>query len=388
MRWNWQQPDWPRFRWNRAVLRKAEDVFLVGGGLAEGATRHLAAAERERLTVEAICAEAVATSEIEGEILDRVSVKSSLRREFGLKADGGRARLAERGIAAMMGDLVRSFAAPLTHEMLHRWHRSLLASRAEMEDLGRYRTGDSPMQVVSGPVHSLRVHFEAPPASGLAEQMERLVRWFNRTAPDGDAPLPAVTRAGVAHLYFESVHPFEDGNGRIGRAISEKALAQALGRPTLVALAATILRRRKAYYRALEAATRSNEITAWLRWFAGTAIEAQRRSRASVEFLIDKTRLLDRLRGQLNARQEKALLRVLREGPDGFAGGLSTGNYVTITKVSSATARRDLAGLVSKGALTRTGKRRYTRYHLAIPTRTVRPVVVSASGDVKSVVPA
>lgn len=388
MRWNWQQPDWPRFRWNRAVLRKAEDVFLVGGGLAEGATRHLAAAERERLTVEAICAEAVATSEIEGEILDRASVKSSLRRELGLKADGGRARLAERGVAAMMGDLVRSFAAPLTHEMLHRWHRSLLASRAEMEDLGRYRTGDSPMQVVSGPVHSLRVHFEAPPASGLAEQMERLVRWFNRTAPDGDAPLPAVTRAGVAHLYFESVHPFEDGNGRIGRAISEKALAQALGRPTLVALAATILRRRKAYYRALEAATRSNEITAWLRWFAGTAIEAQRRSRASVEFLIDKTRLLDRLRGQLNARQEKALLRVLREGPDGFAGGLSTGNYVTITKVSSATARRDLAGLVSKGALTRTGKRRYTRYHLAIPTRTVRPVVVSASGDVESVEPA
>ena len=184
-----------------------------------------------------------------------------------------------------------------------------------MEDLGRYRTGDAPMQVVSGPVHSLRVHFEAPPASGLDEQMERFVRWFNRTAPDGDAPLPAVTRAGAAHLYFESVHPYEDGNGRIGRAISEKALAQALGRPTLVALAATILLRRKAYYRALEAATRSNEITAWLRWFAGTAIEAQRRSRASVEFLIDKTRLLDRLRGQLNARQEKALLRVLREGP-------------------------------------------------------------------------
>lgn len=388
MRWNWQQPDWPRFRWNSAVLRKAEDVFLVGGGLAEGATRHLAAAERERLTVEAICAEAVATSEIEGEILDRASVQSSLRREFGVKADGGRARLAERGIAAMMGDLVRSFAAPLSHEMLHRWHRALLAGRAEMEDLGRYRTGDAPMQVVSGPVHSLRVHFEAPPASGLDEQMERFVRWFNRTAPDGDAPLPAVTRAGVAHLYFESVHPYEDGNGRIGRAICEKALAQALGRPTLVALAATILLRRKAYYRALEAATRSNEITAWLRWFAGTAIEAQRRSRASVEFLIDKTRLLDRLRGQLNARQEKALLRVLREGPDGFAGGLSTGNYVTITKVSSATARRDLAGLVSKGALTRTGKRRYTRYHLAIPTRTVQPVVVRASGDVKSVEPA
>ena len=139
--------------------------------------------------------------------------------------------------------------------------------------------------------------------------MKRFVKWFNRTAPTGGEPLPALTRAGIAHLYFESIHPFEDGNGRIGRAISEKALAQSLGHPTLTALAATILVRRKGYYAALEAANKKNEITPWLAWFAGIAIEAQQRTEARVEFLLDKTRLLDRLRGKINERQEKALLR-------------------------------------------------------------------------------
>lgn len=194
--------------------------------------------------------------------------------------------------------------------------------------------------------------------------------------------MPALTRAGIAHLYFVSIHPFEDGNGRIGRAIAEKALAQSLGQPTLTALAATILARRKAYYDALEAANRNNEITAWLAWFAGTAIEAQRRTIAQVEFLIDKTRLLDQLRGQLNERQERALPRMMREGPEGFKGGLSAGNYVTITGASPATATRDLMDMVAKGTLIRLGERRHARYHLAIQLRPVRPVLLDEHGGI------
>jgi Fic family protein len=139
--------------------------------------------------------------------------------------------------------------------------------------------------------------------------------------------------------------------------------------------------RRKAYCAALEAANNSNELTAWLSWFAGIAIEAQRWTTAHVEFLLEKTRLLDRLRGQLNPRQEKALLRVLREGPDGFKGGLSAGNYATITGASPATTTRDLADLVEKCALLREGERRHARYHLAIPIRKVSPVVVDAQGN-------
>ena len=357
-------------------------MFLLGSGVSDGAMKHLAARAKKQFVVDVISSEALTTSEIEGEILDRASVRSSLSVELGLAVSQNRAGPSERGVAAMMGDLLRSFASPLSHNTLQQWHRELLVGRLAGSELGCYRSDEAAMHVVSGPVNRRRVHFEAPPASRLEREMEQFVRWFNRTAPDGVSALPAITRAGVSHIYFESIHPFTDGNGRIGRAIAEKAMAQCLGRPTLVALAATILRRRKAYYGALENANKGNEITAWLRWFAGIAIEAQQRTTAHVEFLIEKTKLLDRLNGQLNTRQEKALLRVLREGPDGFRGGLSAGNYMTITDATPSTARRDLAGLVSKGALTRTGLRRYTRYHPTISTGPVLPVTVDPEGNI------
>ncbi len=154
-----------------------------------------------------------------------------------------------------------------------------------------------------------------------------------------------------------------------------------MGHPTLTSLATTILIRRKSYYQALEDATKDNEITNWLSWFAGIALEAQARTEARVEFLIDTAKLLDRLRGQLNTRQEKALLRILREGPDGFKGGLSAGNYAAITGASPATTTRDLANLVMQNALVRTGERRHARYAVAIPLRPVLPVTLNENGD-------
>lgn len=383
MMWNWQRPHWPNFFWNSARLRKAEEHFLVGTGVFAGMVKHLALTDQEQLIVEAISAEAVTTSEIEGEILDRASVQSSIRKQLGLKTDNRKVKPAEQGIAAMMVDLYRSFAEPLSDEMLFAWHRMLVKGRGDLKDIGRYRTGEEAMQVVSGALHATKVHFEAPPSSKVPKEMARFVKWFNRTAPDGAKPLPTLTRAGIAHLYFDSIHPFEDGNGRIGRAISEKALAQCLGQPTLTALAATLLIRQRAYYEALKTASKDNEVTPWLAWFAGIAIEAQRRTEARVEFLIDKTRLLDRLRGLLNERQEKAMLRMLREGPEGFKGGLSAGNYSAITGASPATATRDLADMTAKGALTRAGERRYARYFAGIPVRPVSPVTLDKHGGFK-----
>ena len=381
MRWNWQQPDWPKFTWQERRLAQAEQQFLLGAGTLTGAVKHLNGDEREQITIEAISTEAVTTSEIEGEILDRASVQSSIRRQFGLQTDNRRVGPAEQGIAEMMVDLYRSFSSPLSNEMLFAWHRMLVSGRRDLKDVGRYRTGGDPMQVISGAIYEPKVHFEAPPSSRMKSEVHRFIAWFNRTGPGGPEPLPALTRAGIAHLYFESVHPFEDGNGRIGRALAEKSLAQSLGQPTLIALAATILAKRKSYYEALEAANKQNEITAWLAWFAGVAIEAQHRTTALVEFLIDKAKLLDRLRGQLNQRQEKVLLRMLREGPDGFVGGLSAGKYATIAEASPATATRDLVELVALGALLRTGERKHTRYQLAIPLRPVTPVVLDEHGD-------
>ena len=297
MTWNWQQPDWPAFTWERNRLKQAEEAFLVGSGAFEGAIRHLAGDDHRQLTIEAMSTEALTTSKIEGEMLDRASVQSSIRREFGLQADQRRAGPAEQGIAQMMVDLYRSFATPLTDDMLFRWHRMLLKGRRGITDIGRYRTGAAAMQVVSAAwIHREFISRRRPPRT-CPEQMTQFIDWFNHTAPNSDGSLPAVTRAGIAHLYFESIHPFEDGNGRIGRAISEKALSQSLGQPALTALAATLLIRRKAYYAALEAANKHNEITSWLAWFAGITIEAQRHTAARIDFLIDKTKLLDRLRG-------------------------------------------------------------------------------------------
>jgi Fic family protein len=381
MTWNWQQPDWPTFQWDEARLETAEKQFLVGGGMLVGTVRHLGNEEREQLTIEALSTEAVTTSEIEGEILDRVSVQSSIRKQLGLPADERQVRPAERGIAEIMVDLYRCFAEPLSEEMLFRWHRMVMSGRRDLKDVGRYRTDPEPMQVVSQTMHEPRVHFEAPPSSRVPSEMARFIAWFDQTRPGNEKPLPALTRAGIAHLYFECVHPFADGNGRIGRAISEKALAQSLGQPTLTALAATILARRKNYYEVLEASNKQNEITNWLMWFAGVVIEAQRRTIAMVEFLIDKTKLLDRLKGQLNERQEKALLRMLQEGPEGLRGGLTAGKYRTITGASPATTTRDLADLVAKGALVREGERRHARYRLSVPVRPVPRVTLNDRGE-------
>ncbi len=382
MAWNWQQPDWPRFSWSRDRLARAEEHFLVGGGVILGGVRHLDGDSRDRLIVESMSEEAVTSSEIEGEVLDRGSVQSSIRRQLRLDADSRRVSPAEQGIAEMTVNLYQTFGEPLDEATLCSWHRLLMQGRRGLREVGRYRAHGDPMQVVSGRIDEPTVHFEAPPSTDVPHMMGAFLEWFDRTGPSGSDTLPALTRAGTAHLYFESIHPFEDGNGRIGRAISEKALAQGLGAPTLTALAATILARRDSYYDNLEASNKGNEITEWLAWFAGIALEAQHRIRARVEFIIDTTKLLDRLRDELNERQLAVLLRLLREGPEAFKGGLSAGNYVTIAETSPATARRDLADLVSKGALTRTGERRYARYHATVPLRPVSAVSIDRAGSI------
>lgn len=382
MTWNWQHDDWPEFTWDEERLSRAEERFLVRGGVILGVVSHLDDDERDRLVVESLSEEALTTSEIEGETLRRASVQSSMRQELGLSADRVPATAAERGVAEMMVALHRSGTDDLEEKTLLSWHARLMRGRSELEAPGSYRTHEEPMQIVSRVFYEPRVHFEAPPSARVPDEMAEFLNWFNRTAPDGREPLPALTRAGIAHLYFESIHPFEDGNGRIGRAVAEKALAQGLGGPAYTALAATILRHRRAYYDVLEAANGGLELTEWLAWFGGVVLEAQERARAQVEFLIAKAKLLDRLRGELNDRQEKVLLRMLREGPDGFKGGLSAGNYTRIARTSPATARRDLADLVDKDALSRTGERRYTRYHLTIPTRRIPQISIDSNGQI------
>jgi Fic family protein len=371
MEWNWQLPDWPHFQYDKSRLEPQESWFLHSVGVVLGMIKHLDAGATNQLRIELLSNEAVQTSAIEGEILDRDSVQSSLRKQFGLQADDRRVTPAERGISEMMVDLYRTFDQPLDHETLPRWHRILMEGHSDIRDVGRYRTHEEPTQVVSNRLDRVTVYFESPPSALVPREMDQFIEWFNQTAPGGVTPLSAITRAGIAHLYFVTIHPFEDGNGRVGRAVSEKALAQTLGRPTLLALADSIKRRQKDYYRALQDANQTNEITPWLAWFADTVVQAQNSTQARVEFIIEKTRLLDRLRGQMNPRQEKALLRMLEEGLEGFKGGMSAEKYIRLTETSRATATRDLQDLVEKGALIRRGELRHTRYYLPIPTQAI-----------------
>ena len=366
MKWNWQKPAWPRFQWDQRALSEREGRFLREAGVVVGALKHVGEDQRSNLVIELISTEAVKTSEIEGEVLDRASVQSSLRRNFGLGTEDRRVPPAEQGIADMMTDLYRGFGAPLTHEKLFAWHTMVMMGRKDVKDIGRYRTHEEPMQVVSGAIYQPTIHFEAPPSSRMPSEMDRFLEWFRATGPGGEGALPPLTRAGLAHLYFVCVHPFEDGNGRIGRAISEMALSQGLGEPALLALSQTIQSDRKRYYAMLEQSNKELEVTAWLEYFAETVLDAQAYALRLVDFLIAKTRLYDRLVGSLNERQEKVLARMFREGVEGFKGGLSAENYMAITGTSPATATRDLADLVVKGALTRMGERRHTRYWLNI----------------------
>ncbi len=379
---NWQQADWPKFTWEVARFIEVERAFLIGGGVTFGKIEHLDRCDVDTLITAAVTTEALKTSEIEGELLDRESVQSSIRRELGLATDSRRARPAEEGIAELMVGLYQRAADPLDHDTLFQWQQQIVRGRQDLADVGRYRTHPEPMRIVSGDVDNPTIHFEAPPSTRVLAEMEAFLEWFGETSPGGPQPLGAVTRAGLAHLYFVSIHPFEDGNGRIARAISEKALAQGLGKATLTALAATILVHRREYYDQLERATKSNNVTQWLAWFAGITLEAQRRTQMHVEFVLEKALLLNRLQDQLNERQQRALLRMLREGPDGFQGGLSAGNYSSITGAPSATATRDLVRLVDLGALTRTGERRGTRYHLSISTKQIPRITIGARGEI------
>ncbi|MDD9900636.1 MAG: Fic family protein [Alphaproteobacteria bacterium] len=369
MAWNWEQGDWPHFRWDAGALAVAEAKFLRQSGVLVGATKHFSEEDKNLLVIDLMTGEAVKTSEIEGEVLNRDSVQSSIRRHFGLDTDNRRIEPAERGIADMMTDLYKNFNKPLSHAMLARWHKMLASGRHDLKDIGRYRTHQDPMQIVSGRLDKPMVHFEAPPSKRMKKEMDAFMAWWRDTAPAGKASLPALTRAGIAHLYFVCIHPFEDGNGRIGRALVEKSFAEYQGESTLIALSQTIERSRKAYYDALEANNKANEITDWLVYFADMVLEAQSYSLDMVDFLIEKTKLYDRVRGSLNERQEKVLAHMFREGLGGFKGGLSAENYISITGTSRATATRDLQDLVEKDVLLKTGELKSTRYQLNVALR-------------------
>ncbi len=367
MSYFWEQPDWPNFSYSLKEIEPLLYQFAIETGEISGILKTLPQDVQEASLLDIMLSEAIKTSEIEGEFLSRQDVMSSIRNNLGLNEVHDPVRDAKAGgVGQLMVQVRKYYSEPLSVNMLWEWHILLLGHTHRIR-VGQWRKGEAPMQIISGSIGKEKVHFEAPPSQSVPAEMERFIKWFNDTAPNGADPIhSAPVRAAIAHLYFETIHPFEDGNGRIGRVIAEKALSQTLGRPVMMSLSRTIEADRKSYYAGLEKAQRSHEISDWIQYFAEIVLSAQQDSKQQIDFTLKKTQLFDIHKTQLNERQTTVLQKMLEAGPVGFEGGMSAQKYIAITKTSKATATRDLQDLVVLGIFRADGGGRSVRYWVVI----------------------
>lgn len=363
--WIWQQPDWPRFHWDEAaVLRELLPAREAQARLL-GALRWLQPDDARNAEYELMVADSIGTSAIEGETLNPEAVRSSVARRLGIdKAGLGAAPRHVEGLVELLLDATQHYDRPLTTERLFAWQAALFPTG--YSGLSHVRTGDwrgdAPMQVISGPIGMPHVHFEAPPRAGLEQEMAAFLSWFGLTN-DG---LDGLTRAALAHFWFVTLHPFEDGNGRLARAITDMALAQAEKNGTrFYSLSARIQQVREDYYDVLEKSQRGTaDITEWIVWFLRQVQAACKEAEVIVARILDKARFWQRhAQTELNERQRKVLNRLLDAGEE-FRGGMNTRKYVSLCKVSRATAYRELTDLVEKGCLQVTGAGRSVNYRV------------------------
>jgi Fic family protein len=359
-------PDWPHFRWDDKRLADLLAAVRHRQGRLIGRMEALGLRLQKEATLQSLTEEVVKSSEIEGEILDKDQVRSSLARRLGV--DIGGLTPADRnveGIVEMMLDATEKYAEPLTAERLFGWHAALFPTgRSGMRKItvGNWRTPEvGPMQVVSGPEGRPRVHFEAPAAARLDAEMKAFLEWFNANSEN----LDPVLKAGIAHLWFVTIHPFEDGNGRIARAIADQQLARSEeSTQRFYSMSAQIRQEREAYYDILEATQKGDlEITPWLEWFLGCLDRAFDGAETILAAVFRKAKFWERHAAEnFNERQKTMLNRVL----DGFEGKLTSSKWAAITKSSQDTASRDIAGLLARNILVKdAGGGRSTSYSLA-----------------------
>lgn len=357
--------DWPQFQWNDEQLSARLAEVRHRQGRLIGRMEGLGFELRAEASLQSLTEEVVKSSEIEGEQLDRGQVRSSLARRLGMDISGLiPADHNVEGIVELMLDATQNYATPLTVERLFSWHAALFPTgRSGMSviTVGAWRTeASAPMQVVSGPFGREKVHFEAPDAARLDREMSSFLDWF-----EGEAKLDPVLKSAVAHLWFVTIHPFEDGNGRIARAIADLALARSEQNPQrFYSMSSQIRVERKAYYDTLEATQKGGlDITNWLSWFLDCLDRALSGSEGIVGNVLQKARFWDAFPSdQLNERQRKVLNRLL----DGFEGNLTSSKWAALTKSSQDTAGRDIDDLLKRGALVKNpGGGRSTSYSLA-----------------------
>ena len=360
----WQAPDWPQWRYDLAVLARPLVEVSRAQGLLLGRLADVGAATRDQANLLALTDDVVKTSEIEGEHLNVASVRSSIARRLGV--DIGALAPVDRhveGVVEMVLDATANCQQPVTDERLFGWHAALFPtgySGMARIKLAAWRDDvTGPMQVISGPMGRQKLHFEAPPADRLPSEMARFLDWLN-----ADSDVLPLLRAGLGHLWFITLHPFDDGNGRIARAVGDLLLARADHSPQrFYSLSAQIQRDRKAYYEILERTQKGDmDVTDWLVWFLESLQRALDQAHQNLDAVLTKARFWQRWAATpLNERQVKVLNRLL----DGFDGKLTSSKWAAISKCSADTALRDINGLLVRGVLRKTaGGGRSTGYEL------------------------
>jgi Fic family protein len=331
-------------------------------GLVLGLTEKL----KQETLLEILIEEAIKTSEIEGEYMSREDVMSSIKNNLGLQQSAPIKDKRASGVAKLMVEVNKSPALPLTLDLICHWHQILMEHNQKI-NAGSWRQGKEPMQIISGAYGKETVHYEAPPSVIVPAEMEKFIQWYSDLEiPVRDNISKGLLKSAIVHLYFESIHPFEDGNGRIGRALAEFALSQTLNSPVLLSLSKTIEKDKNLYYDQLKAAQRSLDITQWVNYFSQILLDAQRDAKELVQFTLKKTRFFDKYKEQLNERQIKVLNRMLEKATAGFEGGMTAKKYMAITKTSKATATRDLQLLHESGVFIQEGAGRSIRYQLKL----------------------
>jgi len=365
-RFNWEQKEWPDFKFDITIIEKFLFSFYERVGHVTGILKAIPDDLQIETLIEIMVAEAIKTSEIEGEFLSRKDVVSSIKKNLGLVTPDENKDARAAGISMLMINVRNTFSDPMSEQMLFEWHTMLMNGVKDVE-IGKWRTHKEPMQIISGALGKQKVHFEAPPSDIVPNEMTNFIKWFNDTVPGNTNEIKhAPIRAAISHLYFESIHPFEEGNGRIGRAIAEKTLSQGIGRPVMLSLSKIIESNKKKYYAELEKAQLSMKINSWVKYFTETIIDAQVDSENLIDFTLKKVKFFDRFRDLLNERQLKVIKRVLDEGPEGFIGGINAGKYGNIGKVSKATSTRDLQYLLDIKAIIVSSGGRSTSYSVNI----------------------
>ena len=374
-RWIWELPEWPSLVFDAhriqpllAAAKKSQGLILGKAEMIglEGLQTHI----RDSLTQEALT-----TSAIEGEKLDPESVRSSVARRLGLDTSGAPIREGQRnieGLIDVLQDATLNTDLPLTLERLCNWHGALFPtgfSGMQRIDVGALRA--VPMEIVSGAVGHHKVHYAAPSPEGLAAQVDAFLTWFNQTNPNtGSRPMEGLVRASLSHLWFETLHPFDDGNGRIGRAILQLALGQDMGQAgRIVTLSRQIESCKDQYYSELERAQRSKsmDVTAWVEWMLLQISQASEFASRTIDSAVQRIKFQAIMATvALNERQQKTMKKLLDAGPKGYIGGMTTRKHEQIAQTSTPTAARDLIQLEQLGLLKRQGEGRSTRYYPAI----------------------